>query len=72
MSPLTATMPARTRRPGTDTTAIAVLSWSLVAAAVEPAATVVPARWLAACTARTFPRVRPMCSSSTCPGCARP
>jgi hypothetical protein len=34
--------------PRTDTTAIAVLSWSLVAAAVEPARDVVPTRWLAA------------------------
>jgi hypothetical protein len=32
----------------TDTTAIAVLSWSLAAATVEPARDAVPAPWLAA------------------------
>jgi hypothetical protein len=32
----------------TDPTAIAVLSWSWAAAAVEPAREVVPTRWLAA------------------------
>ena len=34
--------------PRSDTTAIAVLSWSWAAAAVEPARDVVPTRWLAA------------------------
>jgi hypothetical protein len=39
------------RRPAdlrSDTTAIAVLSWSWAAAAVEPARAAVPTRWLAA------------------------
>jgi hypothetical protein len=34
--------------PRTDTTAIAVLSWSLAAAAVVPARDAVPTPWLAA------------------------
>jgi hypothetical protein len=41
----TAQRPAHLR---SDTTAIAVLSWSWAAAAVEPARAVVPTRWLAA------------------------
>ena len=44
----TTAMASRPADLRSDTTAIAVLSWSWAAAAVEPAREVVPTRWLAA------------------------